>query len=59
MCGKCGDIAVALVKADFGRTVRFLLVNSDKKEVTTVDVACRPPQQLREIVELVGWVAVG
>lgn len=30
MCSKCGELAVALIKMDFGRTIRYLLVGAEK-----------------------------
>ena len=54
MCARCGDIAVALIGVDIGRTIRFLLVGPEKGDEFAFDVTARPPQQLKEIIELVG-----
>lgn len=55
MCTKCGDIAVALINMDFGRTLRYLLIGHDKNEDILFDVSSRPLPQLREIIELIGY----
>lgn len=52
MCTKCGDIAVALIKMDFARTLRYLLVGPS--DDATFDITSRPTQQMREIIELIG-----
>src|SRR3954469_12440425 len=55
MCAKCGDIAVALIGMDVGRSIRFLLVGAEKSDSPIEATGHhRPPQQLREIIELIG-----
>lgn len=58
MGAKCGDLAVSMIKMDFGRTIRYLLVGSEKSDRTesvTVDVNTRPAQYILEIIELIGY----
>lgn len=55
MCTKCGDIAVALINIDFGRTLRYLLIGHEKSDDISFDVSSRPLPQLREIIELIGY----
>lgn len=68
MCTKCGDIAVALMKMEFGHSIQTLLIGSDKAAIIekisrgnqigtgspAVDIISRPPQQFREIIILIG-----
>ncbi|KAI6205573.1 Thyroid hormone receptor interactor 12 [Aphelenchoides besseyi] len=55
MSTSCGDLSVALFEMGFGRTLRFLLVGSEKKaEQQSIEATNRPAQQLREIVDLIG-----
>ncbi|KAI6244075.1 Thyroid hormone receptor interactor 12 [Aphelenchoides fujianensis] len=55
MCTSCGDLSVALFHLGFGRTLRFLLVGSEKKaDQLSIEATNRPAQQLREIVDLIG-----
>ncbi|KAL3091895.1 hypothetical protein niasHS_005523 [Heterodera schachtii] len=77
ICSQCSEAALALVRMDFGNTIRFLLVDSEKSEdkpsgavaegadaprqsfsgtKLNVDLMLRPPQQLREIISLVGQI---
>uniref|UniRef100_A0A7E4VH56 E3 ubiquitin-protein ligase n=1 Tax=Panagrellus redivivus TaxID=6233 RepID=A0A7E4VH56_PANRE len=53
MCMRCTDIVSALIDMEFGRTLRFLIVGTDRGDAT-VDVNLRSPQHTREIVSLVG-----
>lgn len=54
MCS-CGDLAVALFGMDFSKTLRYLLIGSEKKmDQPSIDATIRPAQQLREIVDLIG-----
>lgn len=55
MCTKCGDIAVALINIEFGRTLRYLLIGHEKSDGIIFDVSSRPLPQLREIIELIGY----
>ncbi|KAI1712208.1 HECT-domain (ubiquitin-transferase) domain-containing protein [Ditylenchus destructor] len=64
MCTKCGELAVALIKMDFGRTIRYLLVGPEKVDDLNTgsnslsnfsfEIGTRPAPQLREIIELIG-----
>ncbi|KAL3109775.1 hypothetical protein niasHT_012992 [Heterodera trifolii] len=77
ICSQCSEAALALVRMDFGNTIRFLLVGSEKSgdkpsgavaegadaprqsfsgTKLNVDLMLRPPQQLREIISLVGQI---
>lgn len=57
MASKCGDLVVSMIKMDFGRTIRYLLVGAEKCEgieTFTVDVNTRPAPYILEIIELIG-----
>jgi hypothetical protein len=56
MCAACGDLAVALFYMDFNKTLRFLLVGSEKKLEQSIEATIRPTHQLREIIDLIGFV---
>uniref|UniRef100_A0A183BSI5 E3 ubiquitin-protein ligase n=1 Tax=Globodera pallida TaxID=36090 RepID=A0A183BSI5_GLOPA len=75
ICSQCSEAALALVRMDFGNTIRFLLVGTEKSadsdiasgggtprqsssgtKIGGVDLVLRPPQQLREIISLVGQI---
>uniref|UniRef100_A0A0N5B744 E3 ubiquitin-protein ligase n=1 Tax=Strongyloides papillosus TaxID=174720 RepID=A0A0N5B744_STREA len=56
ICSKCTDKAVVLLsKLDFAQTIRLLIVGKcEKKEYSGVDFVSRPPNQLFELIQLMG-----
>lgn len=56
VCSKCTDKAVVLLsKLDFAQTIRLLIVGKcEKKEYCGVDFVGRPPNQLFELIQLMG-----
>jgi E3 ubiquitin-protein ligase TRIP12 len=52
MCIKCSDVVSALINMEFGRTLRFLLIGTERADAS-VDITLRPPQHMREIISLI------
>ncbi|XP_056006148.1 E3 ubiquitin-protein ligase TRIP12-like isoform X3 [Ostrea edulis] len=54
MCASCPDLAVVLLKQKIADTLCYLLVGTSEEEMHTVELISRTPQELYEIVCLIG-----
>ncbi|XP_062604886.1 E3 ubiquitin-protein ligase TRIP12-like [Saccostrea cucullata] len=54
MCASCPDLAVVLLKQKIADTLCYLLVGTSEEEMTGVELISRTPQELYEIVCLIG-----
>lgn len=55
MCASCPDLAVVLLKQNIADTLCFLLVGSSDRDATKpVELVSRTPQELHELVSLIG-----
>ncbi|XP_070173831.1 E3 ubiquitin-protein ligase TRIP12-like isoform X3 [Littorina saxatilis] len=54
MCASCPDLAVLLLKQKIAETLCFLLIGSSEQSATNIELVSRTPQELYEIVCLIG-----
>ncbi|XP_025078831.1 E3 ubiquitin-protein ligase TRIP12-like isoform X3 [Pomacea canaliculata] len=54
MCASCPDLAVLLLKQKIAETLCFLLIGASEQQATNIELASRTPQELYEIVCLIG-----
>ncbi|XP_064639626.1 E3 ubiquitin-protein ligase TRIP12-like isoform X2 [Lineus longissimus] len=54
MCASCPDLAVVLLKQNIADTLCYLLVGPSDQASQTVELVSRSPQELYEIVSLIG-----
>ncbi|XP_052218873.1 E3 ubiquitin-protein ligase TRIP12-like isoform X2 [Dreissena polymorpha] len=54
MCGNCPDLAVVLLRQKVADTLCYLLVGTSEEATKTIELVSRTPQELYEIVCLIG-----